>query len=182
MSTSDDHTRNVVSACSREVVHLWVWTSRKQWRKDPELIHLTNFMIRKGYVGKLDRWNSLRPLARQARVWARIHLLPRDYRAQRTTESEVARALFGFDCWKNSAIQCLQSITALEHNSIPMMIEITFLPFCRGCGHPTGGWCSTCPIYDRHGSWQSAWCSMCDGPAEACVHCLCRKQGSIMKF
>lgn len=175
-----DYSENVLRAAAREAVHLWVFTPSKQWNTSLELVQLGDHLVRVGYTGVLDRWRFVQPVARDARVWARARLIPRDLRVRRTTEGEIARALWGFYRWHSTAVHLS---TNQHHHCAALSIHVAFLPLCRNCGTLAGRWCSSCNLHSRVSQWQNAVCSTRDGPTEEpCVHCLRNKHGQILKL
>ena len=76
-------------AASFEVSFLWVYLASAKWKFSVALIWFRDCLIRRGCSHLLHRWRALRVTDAARRPWARLHLLPRDLRLQRSADGEV---------------------------------------------------------------------------------------------
>ena len=159
-------------AASFEVGFLWVYLASSEWKFSVALIWFRDCLIRRGCSHLLHRWRALRVTDAARRPWARLHLLPRDLRLQRSADGEVARALTCFSDWQGHLLFTLGQGT-----------PFVFSPGCCNCGTSTERWCDSCRGFGRSRSEQVALCSECDGPTEEpCIHCLRFKRGDRWKW
>ena len=132
----------------------------------PMAVMFLKYLRLVGLGALVKYWNKcLRERAGRVRVWARVQLLSKKLRYRRSTEGQIARAIWAFfrwaEIWKGG--------------------RWNLCPPCTSCGEPTGCFCDSCAGNSRYFG-DNSLCTECDRKNDVCILCFRGTQGGFLMF